>query len=297
VSGHSAARAQPANALAGVAVSSGMAEPVRTASEHTPGEHAASAPPAERTDRERRDERAAPTTPTAAARCLLDACRGGDTPAARSPEPHLAALAAFDDDALAPVRTDRATALAFWCNCYNAGTQRLLAERPALYDSPLRSVRFFRAPAVTVGGTPLSLDTIEHGILRSRTKYGLGYLPRFLVGSFEHRYRLADPDPRVHFALNCGAASCPAIRAYDPANIDAQLDLATRSYLDESVTYDPDAGTVELPQLFRWYRGDFGGPRGIRALLREYDVVPEGARPTLRYRSWDWSKAPRKFVE
>jgi len=234
----------------------------------------------------------APTTPTAAARGLLDAYRGGD-----APERYLAALAALDDASLAPIREDRATALAFWCNCYNAGTQRLLARQPALYDSPLRFVRFFRAPAVTVGGTPLSLDTIEHGILRARTKYGLGYLPRLLVGSFEHRYRLADPDPRVHFALNCGAASCPAIRSYDPEQIDAQLDHASRSYLDGSVTYDPDAETVELPQLFRWYRGDFGGSRGIRTLLREYDVIPEGARPALRYRSWDWSKAAGKFVE
>jgi hypothetical protein len=239
------------------------------------------------------DVQSLPDTPTELAGELLAACKRGTTTG-----PYERALAALDDDALAPVREERERALAFWVNCYNAGTQLLLARRPALYESPLRFVRFFHAPALTVAGTALPLDRIENGLLRGgRSKYGLGYLPKLLVTSFERRYALETCDPRVHFALNCGAASCPAIRAYDPDRIDAQLDRATRAYLDGTVTYDPDAGVVRVPRVMLWFYGDFGGQSGIRSFLREYDALPADATPSVRYHDWDWSRAAEKFVE
>jgi hypothetical protein len=231
--------------------------------------------------------------PADAARRLLEAYRGGEEPG-----PYLAALAGYDDADLAPVREDRAAALAFWTNLYNAGTQRLLANRPGLYESPLRFLRFFGTDCLTVAGTGLSLGDIEHGILRgSRSEYGLGYLPRLLSGSFERRYSLAEPDPRVHFALNCGAASCPAIRSFEVDRIDDQLELSAETYLQGEVEYDADADLARVPRLFLWYRGDFGGPAGIRRMLAEYGVVPPEAEPTLRYKSWDWSREQGKFAD
>lgn len=212
------------------------------------------------------------------------------------PDPHLSTLDGLNDAALTPVRTDRNRALAFWCNLYNAGTQRLLDTHTALYEGPLRSLRFFRVPAVSVAGHALSLDDIEHGVLRARSKYGLGYLPRFFPDTFEMRHRLDGPDPRIHFALNCGATSCPPIRAYTTADIDAQLDLATRGYLDATVEYDPAAAVVRAPRVMAWYRGDFGGKSGIREFLRRYDSIPAGADPTVEFLSWDWTKAAGKFT-
>ena len=248
-----------------------------------PPAHPESGPPAPGADR----------SPMAVAEDLLVAYRLGE-PTGR----HAAALARATDADLRPIRRDRRTALAFWLNCYNAGTQHLLREHPDRYDSPLRMVRFFLTPAITVGGTDLALDRIENGLLRGgRSKYGLGYLPKFLVTSFEHRYRLDGCDPRIHFALNCGAESCPPIRAYEPERVDDQLDAATRSYLDGTVAYDPDAGTVAVPRVFLWFRGDFGGRSGIRKFLRRYDAVPADATPTIRYRSWDWAQAAGKFVD
>jgi hypothetical protein len=232
-------------------------------------------------------------SPTALAQELLLATKRGD-----DPTPYEGALAALDDDALRSVREDRATALSFWINCYNAGTQLLLDRHPDRYESPLRSVRFFATTAVTVVGTGLPLDRIENGLLRGRrSKYGLGYVPKLYVTGFERRYALDSCDPRVHFALNCGAESCPAIRAYEPASIDEQLDLATRSYLDSTVEYDPDAGVVRVPRVFLWFYGDFGGRSGTRSFLREYDTIPEDASPSLRYLSWNWSKRAGKFAE
>ena len=231
--------------------------------------------------------------PTMLARDLLAACKRGD-----ETDRYRDALAEATEEELHSVRSDQRTALAFWLNCYNAGTQLLLDERPELYASSLRFVRFFRAPAIAVGGTSLSLDRIENGLLRGgRSKYGLGYLPKIYVTAFERRYRLADCDPRVHFSLNCGAESCPAIRAYDPDRIDEQLDLATSHYLDRTVTYDSDTDTVRVPRLFLWFRGDFGGRPGTFAFLRRYDVIPDDSAPKLRYRSWDWSKAQANFIE
>ena len=232
-------------------------------------------------------------SPTALARDLLVACKRDD-PTDR----YRRALAGAREADLRRVRTDRWTALAFWLNCYNAGTQLLLDEHPERYDGPLRFVRFFRTPALTVAGSPLSLDRIENGLLRGgRSKYGLGYLPKLLVTTFESRYRLDDPDPRIHFALNCGAESCPAIRAYHPDGVDDQLDLATRHYLDRAVEYDSETGVARVPRVCLWFRGDFGGATGIRSLLREHGLVPPEATPTIRYLSWDWSRAADSFAE
>lgn len=233
------------------------------------------------------------TTPTETAQMLLSATKLGE-----DPDPHLDRLAAFDDDALERVRTDRQAALAFWCNLYNAGTQLLLDRRPELYKSPLRFFRFFRATAVTVGGADLSLDTIENGILRAaRSKYTLGYTRQLWPGSAARQYRLDEPDPRIHFALNCGAESCPAIRFYEPESVDEQLETATELYLDSSVDYDPEAGVTRVPRVCLWFRADFGGGDGIRTFLRGYDVIPDDAAPTIRYHSWDWSKCRGKFAE
>ena len=235
---------------------------------------------------------AAEATPTTLARDLLLSCKRGEPT-----DEHRRALADTTDEELTEVRADRRTGLAFWLNCYNAGTQLLLAEQPERYESPLRFYRFFHAPAVTVAGTALPLDRIENGLLRGgRSKYGLGYLPKVYVTAFERRYRLAECDPRIHFALNCGAESCPAIRAYEPADVDDQLDRATRAHLDATVTFDPAAGVATVPRLFLWFRGDFGGKAGILAFLRSYDAIPADTSPRLSYRSWDWSMAAGTFA-
>jgi hypothetical protein len=230
-----------------------------------------------------------PSDPTALARELLERVRR------REPtDPVRRALADLDESALAAVRDDRRTGLAFWLNVYNAGAQLLLDRRPSLFESQWR---FFRATAVTVAGVELSLDDIEHGILRGgRSKYGLGYLPRLARTGLPRAYRL-DVDSRIHFALNCGAASCPAVLAYDPETVDGALDDATAMYLDDTVEYDPDRDRVRLPRVCLWFVGDFGGRSGLRSLLREFDQITAAATPSLRFQGYDWEVDPRKFAD
>ena len=235
----------------------------------------------------------ADTSPSALAADLLVAIRRG-----ADPTPYLDALARLAEADLEPLRRDREAALAFWLDCYNAATQHLLDREPWRYESPLRFVRFFRTTALRVADTALTLDAIDHGILRGgRSRLTLGYHRSPFQSAFARRYAIRPVDPRVHFALNCGAESCPAIRAYDPAEIDEQLDLATETYLDQTVRYDRNAGVVRVPRLFLWYRGDFGGKAGVYEFLRRYDAIPADATPTLRHRSWSWTKAPARFAE
>ncbi len=226
-------------------------------------------------------------TPSAVARQLLERVRRE-----QPTEAHEQALAAFDERALTEIRTDRQTALAFWLNVYNAGAQLLLDRRPALFESRWR---FFRATAVTVAGIDVSLDDIEHGLMRNRqSKYGLGYLSRLARCGFDAAYRLP-VDPRIHFALNCGAASCPAILSYDAATVDQALDDATEQYLAQHVHYDAATDRVRVPRVCLWFIGDFGGPAGLRAFLRDYGRIPRGASPSLSFDGYDWTRVPRRF--
>jgi len=210
--------------------------------------------------------------------------RGGPTADAA------AALAALDEAALPDADDAR---VAFWTNVYNAAVRARLRENPDRLRGPTRHV-FFARSAVTVAGHDLSPNGIEHGLLRgSRLAVGLGYLPRPRPDAFERAHRVRDPDPRVHFALNCGAASCPVLRAYDADAVDAQLDAAARAHLAETVRYDRRTDTVTVPRILLWFRGDFGGLAGVWALLDRYDALPPGASAgsRLRYAPYDWSVA------
>jgi hypothetical protein len=231
------------------------------------------------------------TDPTALARGLLVAVRDGEP--TRGLETRLGSL---DDPALAAALDTDDARLAFWSNVYNAYAQLLLDRYPAEYEDSRR--RFFGHEAIPVAGEWLSLDAVEHGLLRrSQSPIGLGYVPDPFPSAFERRHRLDARDWRIHFALNCGATSCPPIRAYEADAVDAQLDLATRSYLRQEVTYDPETGTATVPRLLLWYRGDFGGGSGIRSILRACDCLPADADPSLSYADYDWSMRRGLFAD
>lgn len=208
---------------------------------------------------------------------------------------HETELAALDDEGLATALDTDGARLAFWINVYNGATQSALDVNPGQYESRRA---FFSAPQVTVAGADLSLDDIEHGILRrSYPKWTLGYLRWPFPDDFAARHEVRERDPRIHFALNCGAESCPAIAAYTREEIDEQLDWATEGYLDSEVRYDSEAGRALVPRVMLWFRGDFGGKRGILQMLERYEQIPPGATPRLSYREWDWSLDAGAFAE
>ena len=136
----------------------------------------------------------------------------------------------------------------------------------------------------------LSLDLIEHGILRrSKVKWSEGYLGKMFPSDFEKKFRVKRLDYRIHFALNCGAKSCPPIAFYDPVLIDKQLKVAVKVYLKGECKFDKDENQIEVPALMGWFRHDFGGKKGILAILKNNKIIPENSSPAIKFKKYDWS--------
>ena len=189
-------------------------------------------------------------------------------------------------DILSKIKTDD-DKKAFWINLYNAYTNSSLHKNPEQYKS---RNKFFKNKNIVVAGKTFSLDEIEHGILRrSKIKWSLGYLNKLFPGKTEKELRVAALDYRLHFALNCGAKSCPPIAFYNPENIDKQLDIATTAYLGTEVNFIGEKNVVELPALLNWFRRDFGGKKKIIALLKEKQLIPADANPKIKFKKYDWA--------
>lgn len=183
---------------------------------------------------------------------------------------------------------------AFWLNVYNAYIQIILLDNPELFETrnSLFGFNFFSSPQVTIAGKELSFDDIEHGIMRrSAFKLSLGYIskPQWIVDDFIKEFWWKEIDPRIHLALNCGAASCPYIAVFDPERVEEQLEIAARKYLSETTNYYPDENRVEVNRLMSWFRGDFGGKNGAIQMLKDYDIIPEDADPSIDFMEYDWT--------
>lgn len=162
--------------------------------------------------------------------------------------------------------------LAFWINLYNAATVRLIVE-----NLPTDSIRDIKdpwgRPVATVNGVALSLNDIEHGIIR----------PVFR-------------DDRIHYAVNCASIGCPnlALTAWTGADIDARLDAAARDYINHPRGVAIERGKVVVSKIYGWYREDFGDSEAdILAHIRQYadpDLLDklQGADKISDYR-YDWS--------
>ncbi len=173
----------------------------------------------------------------------------------------LAALQAYLDDlsAQTPSQFGRDEAMAYWINFYNALTVKVVLE-----NYPLRSIRQidgllgfggpWKRPRVSVEGQSLSLDNMEHGILRP----GFG-------------------DPRVHYAVNCASYSCPNLmpRAFTAANLDQQLEVGAHDYINHDRGVSLSGGRLQVSSIYHWFQEDFGGSdAGVIAHLRQYAEGP-----------------------
>jgi Protein of unknown function, DUF547 len=219
--------------------------------------------------------------PFGIARSFVEEARvGRDTAAAR------AALAGLDPAALAAALPDDAARIAFWLNIYNGAVRARLLADPEAYR---RRWLFYAMPAVTVAGRRLSPNAIENGLLRrSAFLAGLGYLRNPLPSLFERLLRVGRVDPRIHFALNCGARSCPPFAVWESTTLDADLERATGAYLAAESARSAAGTVLTVPRLLSWYRGDFGGRAGTLALLRRHGLIGPDETPRLRYGDYDW---------
>lgn len=202
-------------------------------------------------------------------------------------KPYIDSISSINEDSLAAQLTNDNKRKAFWINVYNAFVQMELKSRPELYSN---RKKFYSKQFITVAGHLLSLDDIEHGILRRhKSKWSLGYWNTLRRPRFTKRFQVSRVDYRIHFALNCGAKSCPAVAYYTAEEIDTQLQSAFSGYLKVEARYNDSTNTVYVPALFRWFMADFGGKRGIRTLLQTQQITPKNKRVRIRYLKYDWS--------
>jgi hypothetical protein len=185
---------------------------------------------------------------------------------------------------------------AFWINIYNAFIQISLQDNPEEFTSRDRG-KFFSKPRVDIAGQTLSFDDIEHGIIRkSRAKWSLGYLRKWFRPEWERKLRVDDVDWRIHFALNCGAKSCPPIAIYSAKQLDQELDFMTKTYLSEQTTYDENTKTAKTVALMSWFRGDFGGKNGAEKILAEYNITRKKPK-NLEFKTYDWTLSLGNYRE
>jgi hypothetical protein len=114
------------------------------------------------------------------------------------------------------------------------------------------------------------IDTVHdvRGWLNPRDGFGFFYGLRFpLDGRAINLYDLENDvirgfaDARIHAAINCASRSCPALapQAFEPAELDDQLDAVTRDFVANPthVRVDHEAKEIQLSAIFDWYRVDF----------------------------------------
>ncbi len=188
-------------------------------------------------------------------------------------EPWLAAYSAVD-----PARLRPKAQFAFWCNLYNGLTVDLVLEAwPVDGIKEVRGGLFNTGPwderIVTVAGAELSLDDIEHGILRP-----------------------VHGDPRVHYAVNCAALGCPNLLAepFAEATLDETLEGAAARYVNHPRGARIEGGRLIVSSIYEWFQEDFGGAdAGVLAHLRRYATGGTAAALEGRTRidgdAYDWS--------
>ncbi|PSC73843.1 hypothetical protein C2E20_3010 [Micractinium conductrix] len=179
--------------------------------------------------------------------------------------------------------------MAFFINIYNAlVVHALVVFCPG--EGTLGRLRWFDNISYLIGGTRWSSNDVEHGVLRGNAPspaslFSLLGKPQWAGRTFkagDQRAALAiqPVDPRIHFALNCGAASCPPIKLYSPETLEFGLDAAARAFCASEVQVDGAAGELELSMILKWYGPDFGSRRQLLDFLAEH--LPEGPAGELR---------------
>lgn len=180
---------------------------------------------------------------------------------------YLKAVAEFDARKLGP------DAKAFYINAYNALVLKDVVtekEKGAL-KSVLDVKGFFDVRKHRVAGEDLTFNGLEEK--KIRTPFG---------------------DARIHFAVNCASASCPALSSsvWETATLDANLDAAARAYLATPHGLKTGPAGVSITRLMEWYQADFGGKDGVTAFLVKYappasvDAVKKGP---ITFHEYDWT--------
>ena len=207
-------------------------------------------------------------------------------------------------------RNDR---MAFFINVYNALIVHATIVK-GVPDNALKRLKFFDEAKYDIGGLQYSANDIEHGVLRSNrpSPAAIGVLlgkPELSRGPFKNgdarrECCITPMDPRIHFALVCGAKSCPPIRVFKGEEIDEQLEDATFTFIENDVEVDyrcsfivngasGKSTDVEIPCIVdeiraskiiaEWYKTDFGKSNFERIQFITKYLKEDEAKEALTY--------------
>ena len=185
---------------------------------------------------------------------------------------YLALLQRVDPKTLA-----RKEQFAFYTNVYNAWTIKQILTKYTGIESIKELGVFNTGPwkkkVVRLSGENVSLDHVEHDILRPRFK-----------------------DPRVHFAINCAAKSCPPLRSepFVAEKLDQQLDDVTRSFINNPKSYRLEGRNLHVSRIFKWFSEDFDEDAlgfyikyANEALKKKLETNPK--KINIKYLAYDWT--------
>ena len=153
----------------------------------------------------------------------------------------------------------------FWINVYNAFTVQLIIE-----NYPLKSIKDLRRPwdqsFIEIGGEKITLNTIEHKILRP-------------MG-----------DPRIHFAIVCASQSCPKLlnHAYEPSTLEDQLKNVTTVFINDPLKNNINKSSVKISKIFKWFKTDFPKREAFIAFLNSYSNIKILAQADVDYLNYNW---------
>ena len=159
--------------------------------------------------------------------------------------------------------------LAYWINIYNAVTVKLITDNyPLKSIQDLNGGKAWDLKLIDLGGVSYTLNVIENKIIRP--KYN---------------------EPRIHFAVNCAAKSCPKImnRAWTEDNIERYLAKQTKAFVANSTENNISINKVELSKIFDWYKADFGGNNTkLIEFINKYSDVKVNDNATVTFKEYNW---------
>lgn len=160
----------------------------------------------------------------------------------------------------------RTKQIAFWTNAYNAFTIKLIVQ-----NYPVKSIRDID------GGNPWDTKWISLG----NKKYSLNQIEKDILLK-------KIGEPRVHFAVNCAAKSCPPLhnRAFTSSNINSKLESLTRSFINNESFNSISTKRLELSKIFEWYASDFND---VKTFISKYTDVEITKKTKISYNNYDWS--------
>ncbi|MFC1813766.1 DUF547 domain-containing protein [Thermodesulfobacteriota bacterium] len=166
---------------------------------------------------------------------------------------------------------------AFYINAYNAWTIKLILSGYPGVKSIKDLGSFLKNPwkkkICRIDGDAITLDDIEHSILRPRFK-----------------------DPRVHFAINCAALSCPPLisEPYQGSTLDRQLDHSAKNFINTPQQNYLKGNTLYVSKIFKWFAQDFNND--IIGFFMKYaekelkkELEAQKGRIKIKYLDYDWA--------